>query len=129
MNPERFNFVVRYVKMENLQSIVDTTVKDFDNKPFNSPSQFFNELLDLSREWDNFIFPKNRNEEMVENDEIKDWIYHSAKKVLLLERVRRVLTFKGVSASLIKEELIKLNKYLLNNDSRLKLKIKKDLEC
>lgn len=114
----------------NTQNLIDSIVKEFENKPFNSPSQFFNELLDLSREWDKFIFPKsNQSGETVEHDEIKDWIYHSAKKVLLLERVRRALTFKGKSASLIKEELIKLNKYLLNNDSRLKLKIKKDLKC
>lgn len=116
-------------KMENLQGIIDTVVKDFENKPFNSPTQFFNELLELSREWDHFIFPKKRTDEEVEHDEIKDWIYHSAKKVLLLERVRRILTFRGMSSSLIKEELVRLNRFLLNNDSRLKINIKKDKKC
>lgn len=109
----------------NVQRVIDAEVQLFENKPFNSPTGFFSELLELSKEWDNFKFPTKKDSEERENDEIKDWIYHSGKKVLLLEKIRRKLIFMGVSGNLIKEELIKLNKYLLNNDSRLKLKLNK----
>lgn len=113
----------------NVQQIIDAEVQLFENKPFNSPTHFFSELLELSKDWDCFKFTTKKSNEEKENDEIREWIYHSGKKVLLLEKVRRKLIFMGLSANLIKEELIKLNKYLLNNDSRLKLKLNKDIAC
>lgn len=113
--------------MKTLELTTDAVVDQFNNKEY-SASCFFNELLDLIQTWDKFKFPKADDKESVDSDEIRNWIFHSGRKVLLMEKLRRVLVFKGVAPSLIKEELVRVNKKLLNTDKNLKLNIKKEKE-
>lgn len=104
--------------MSIAKDIIAKVVNDYDQQIY-TPSTFFTEVLDLSREWETSKFFKFDDDE--NHDEIKEWLYHSGRKVILLEKVRRALTLSGLSTRIIKEELIALNKSLLNNNKKLKL--------
>lgn len=108
-----------------VDKLIEEVINNHNEKESSSSLEFFNELLEISREWDCFKLFKNEGDsDQDDHDEIKEWLYHSGRKVILLEKVRRALVFKGLDASRIKAELIALNKYLLNNNKNLKLYIK-----
>ncbi len=64
----------------------------------------FTEIIQLSLEKDELNFTYTTEEKKL--DELSEWIKLNARKIHLLERVRRALVFAGIPADIIRAELL-----------------------
>ncbi len=68
----------------------------------------FTEIIQLSLEKDELNFTYTTEEKKL--DELADWIKLNARKIHLLEKVRRALVFAGIPADIIRAELLSVYK-------------------
>lgn len=64
----------------------------------------FTEIIQLSLEKDELNFTYTAEEKKL--DELAEWVKLNARKIHLLEKVRRALVFAGIPADIIKSELL-----------------------
>ena len=64
----------------------------------------FTEIIQLSLEKDELNFTYTTEEKKL--DELAEWVKLNARKIHLLEKIRRALVFAGIPADIIKSELL-----------------------
>lgn len=64
----------------------------------------FTEIIQLSLEKDELNFTCTTEEKKL--DELAEWVKLNARKIHLLEKIRRALVFAGIPADIIKSELL-----------------------
>ncbi len=68
----------------------------------------FTEIIQLSLEKDELNFTYTTEEKKL--DELAEWVKLNARKIHLLEKVRRALVFAGIPADIIRAELLSVYK-------------------
>lgn len=64
----------------------------------------FTEIIQLSLEKDELNFTYTTEEKKL--DELAEWVKLNARKIHLLEKIRRALVFAGIPADIIRSELL-----------------------
>lgn len=88
------------------KEVVKNMVNIFESEE--SKPNVFTEIIQLSLEKDELNFTYTTEEKKL--DELADWIKLNARKIHLLEKVRRALVFAGIPADIIRAELLSVYK-------------------
>lgn len=89
------------------KEVVKELVEVFESKE--TRTNIFTEIIQLSLEEEKILFSPSTIEEK-KLDELADWIKLNARKIHLLEKVRRALIFAGIPADIIRAELLSMYK-------------------
>lgn len=87
---------------EKAKEIVESVIEVFESK--DTSINIFTEIVQLSLDEKPILI--GHNSEDKEMEELADWVRLNAKKIHLLEKVRRALVLSGMSADIIREELL-----------------------
>lgn len=84
------------------KEVVKNMVNIFESEE--SKPNVFTEIIQLSLEKDELNFTYTTEEKKL--DELAEWVKLNARKIHLLEKIRRALVFAGIPADIIKSELL-----------------------